>query len=347
MKIIHILSCRYSGSTILDYMLGSHSKALSLTELRAFIVGGRKPFTCKSCQPPESCPIYSPDFTEKLLRIGARPEIYDEISRKSGADILIDSSKSINWCKKTLKHTDPKNILFVHISKSPEEYGGSERNKSHPSSLSSVDSIGNKWWRQNTDILRFLYFSPYRAISVRYQDLIENPRKILEEILSYIDAEYEAGMENFWNYHHHPLWGNKGTRSHLNMSDSNPAKWVDESEKNKHLYLDNHQKLFLDEKWRDAFNEKELTSLYTVGRVSQIAEILGYKNPHVWKKISNAGKPLSQDIKSMDNFLQELVLQTVDFINWPIFEFFYNVYHRKFSKWILSAAQKREKQEHP
>lgn len=332
MKVICILSCRYSGSTILDYMLGSHSQAFSLTELRSFIVGGRKPFTCKSCLPPESCSIYSPAFTQKLMQIGATSQLYTEIAQKSGANILIDSSKNMGWFRKTLRGLNPQDVLFVHISKSPEAYGGSERNKSHPNALHSVESIGNTWWRQNANILRFLRFSPYTAISVRYRDLIHSPQEVLNSILAYVGAQYQPGIENFWNYPHHPLWGNKGTRSHLSATDSNPTAWADESDENKQLYLENHQKLFLDEKWRRSFTDQELNSLYTVGRVSQIARLLGYENPAGHANAADSGKPLLCEIKLTENLLQEFAFEALDFPNWYVVEYLRDFYRRNIPK---------------
>lgn len=321
MKIIAILSCRYSGSTILDYMLGSHSNALSLTEIRPFIIGGRKPFNCKSCQPSQSCPIYSQEFTEKLLRIGPISQIYNEISLKTGANVLIDSSKDVSWFRKTLAGVDPKDILFVHISKSPEEYGGSERNKLHSPAIHLVTEIGDEWWRKNSAILRFLYYSPYQALFIRYKDLIESPKATLEIILSYVGEKYEPGIENFWNFNHHPLWGNKGARSHLTSTDSNPSNWVGESDDNKKLYEKKHQTLFYDEKWRHSFSYEEIFTLYASGRLAEVAKLLGYENPYVQNDILSKYSLKPQLIDSINGLKYEFYRQIGDIKNWYLINY--------------------------
>ncbi len=281
MKVIAILSTRYAGSTLLDYMLGSHKSALSLTELRAFITGERKPFSCKKCNPADSCPIYSPSTTKKLLEIGPHSNLYRTIAEVSGANILIDSSKNIPWFRSTLKGLVKADVLILHISKSPEEYGGSERSKYHKTSLRSVEEIGRKWWQVNSQILQFLSRSPYPSLTIRYRDLISNPTDTLTEILTVLGEKYEDGMEYFWKYDHHPLWGNKGTRSHISGTDSIPNRWMDESELNKEIYRENHQRLFMDEKWKKLLTEKEVNGLYSIKRVSQLSTILDYGNPFV------------------------------------------------------------------
>lgn len=320
-KLIGILSCRYSGSTILDYMLGSHSNALSLTEIRPFIVGGRKPFICKSCYPPRSCPIYTRDFTEKLLQIGPSSQIYEEISQKTGVNILIDSSKNIPWFEKTLAGKDSKDVLLVHISKSPEEYGGSERNKSGQMAINSVKEIGDIWWRTNNSTLKFLYYSPYQTLSIRYKDLIEFPKETLETILGCVDENYEPGIENFWNFPHHPLWGNKGARSHLGHTDSNPSNWTDESEGNKKIYEEKHQQIFYDDKWKHSFSREEIFSLYDSGRVTAIAKLLGYENPYVENKIFIQHIIEPKPVNFINGLKREFNLQRLDFKNSYIVEY--------------------------
>jgi len=280
-KVVAVLSSRYSGSTILDYMLGSHPKALSLTELRAFIVGGRTPFTCKTCHPPDSCPVWTADLRRQLLQNGVDKGLYELIASKSGYEILIDSSKQVaGWFSATLSGLDPDDVLCIHISKSPEEYAGSERSKLHVSKRHKIADIAGSWWQINSRILDFMAAAPYKSVSIRYRDLVDHSEELLTRLLQKLDQEYVAGMEYFWNFQHHPLWGNKGARSHFQDSDSHPKEWTDETVYNQELYSSRHRTLFRDEKWRHFLSQEEVLALYGYGRVARLANLLGYANPY-------------------------------------------------------------------
>ncbi len=265
-------------------MLGAHSQVLSLTELYAFVANNRKPFACKSCQPPESCPVWTQELTDRLLEIGARKEVYDAIVQATGTQVLVDSSKLIeHWYALTLKGIDPADIIPVHLSKSPEEYAGSEKNKTHVSSLGDIDDIADRWWRTNGEIIDFIETLGSAAvantITVRYRDLIDHTPDVLKAILNAAGLDYEPGIERYWNFKQHPLWGNKGARSHFDSTDSHPEQWTDESERQKKLYTEQHQTLFRDEKWRDTLSRAEVDRLWGHPRIASMGALLGYAHP--------------------------------------------------------------------
>ncbi len=280
MKIIAILSNKYSGSTITDFMLGAHSQILSLTELVAFVANGRTPFACKSCDPPESCPVWTRELTSELISIGARRQVYDAISRHTGAQILVDSSKLIGaWYAKTLTGIDRSDVMCVHLAKSPHAYAASEKHKSHHSSLHQIDDIADRWWRGNGQILDFIAARGYSSVYARYHDVVDHPRAVLSAILRGVGLEYEADIEHFWKFRQHPLWGNKGARSHFESTDSHPDQWTDESATQKHLYTESHQTLFRDEKWRETLTHADVDRLWSHPRVRAMGELLGYAHP--------------------------------------------------------------------
>lgn len=289
-KVVAILSCRYSGSTMLDFMLGAHSQGLSLTELRAFIVGGRSPFTCKVCDPPESCPIWTPAFTEHLRGISPSPRLYDAIAQHTGAQVLVDSSKIIpGWFEHTLPGIDPQNLLCVLITKSPEEYAGSERNKMGKNNPHSIPKIADLWWSTNNEILDFVDALACQKIAIRYRDLVQHPQAVLTHVLGQLGLDYEPGIEHFWNFQHHPLWGNPGTRAHVVTDDINAHAWYGESHLNQMLYRQSHRTLYLDEKWKKSLSASDVDALYSDRWTRQTAELLGYTHPREEHTASETG----------------------------------------------------------
>lgn len=279
MKLIAILSTRYAGSTLLDFMLGAHPNALSLTELRSFIITKRRPFRCQRCG--EDCAVWTPVLKERLLQIGAHADLYRAIADSTHASVLIDSSKIIKgWFTRTLADLNPADVVCVHLSKAPEGYAGSERGKQMTSGHQDLSAIAENWWRANGQILDFLAESPFKTVSLRYRDLVTHTPVVLNYLLELVDLTYQPGQEHFWNFDQHPLWGNKGTRSHLH--EGNPDfvdKWVDESDLNKKLYKQKHQQIYFDDKWRQLLSAAEVDWLYAHPRVAPIARLLGYSHP--------------------------------------------------------------------
>lgn len=280
MKVVAILSTRYSGSTMLDFMLGSHSRAFSLTELRAFIRNGRQPFQCALCEPPSSCPIWTADFTAELLQTGVTNQLYGAIAERTGQDVIVDSSKIIDgWFEGTLTGLNPADVLCIHICKAPEEYAGSERNKRPGRAYSKIDDIADAWWRSNAEILDWLHAAPFQTATIRYRDLVDYAPAVLAHLLGKIGLNYESGQEHYWNFEHHPLWGNKGSRTHLRDSAKHAEGWGDESDFNIELYQQKHRMLYRDEKWRFVVSKADVDQLYHHPRVAALADVLGYTHP--------------------------------------------------------------------
>jgi hypothetical protein len=109
--------------------------------------------------------------------------------------------------------------------------------------------------------------------------VIDHAPAVLDRILKRVGLGYQDGIENYWNFEQHPLWGNKGARSHFDSTDSHPERWTDESETQKKLYTEQHQTLFRDEKWRDTLTRAEVDRLWANPRVARIAALLGYAHP--------------------------------------------------------------------
>ncbi|PCI63682.1 MAG: hypothetical protein COB37_04445 [Kordiimonadales bacterium] len=39
-------------------------------------------------------------------------------------------------------------------------------------------------------------------VTIRYEDLVQNPKQVLTKVLSVLGFEYEEGMQEFWNFEH-------------------------------------------------------------------------------------------------------------------------------------------------
>jgi len=279
-KVIGIISCRYSGSTMLDYMLGSHTNGLSLTELRAFIAGNRKPFTCKTCFPPEKCPVWIPELTARLIDYPINSQIYEDISRHAQKSLLVDSSKNLKWFKKTFSGLADNNKLMVLILKSPHRYVASEFTKVHKSAPKKISDAVHLWLHHNLTFLHYLSTSGVNYQIVRYEDLVNQAPQVLSNILGALGLEYQNRMELYWEHQHHPLWGNPGARSHFKQSDTSNPENFDLSEVDRKIYQQRKQTLYLDDKWKTVLDKSAIDEIYNSPFVGKLCSKFDFHNPN-------------------------------------------------------------------
>src|SRR5690606_37199165 len=111
-KVVFILGTGHCGSTLLDLILGSHSKMFSLGEVYRVVSSNPPAPVCDICD--GDCAFWKHELLTSLRR-SYNPSIMDRIGRKLGlikdqevsfykkffkiskVDILVDSSKNPGW----------------------------------------------------------------------------------------------------------------------------------------------------------------------------------------------------------------------------------------------------------
>ena len=208
-KVCFVCGAGHSGSTLLGLILGSHPDAFYLGEATKtrFLGDGAKPLrkrVCKLCGP--ACPVWS-DF-----RVAAKPDLYEQLSRRTGRPLLIDTTKGLAWLKARTEELERLEaaISLVFLQRDGRAVVNSRMRKypdREPGAI--IDS-----WREQIGASR-AFFDSFRGpkSKVRYEALALAPEATIRELCSAIAWPFEPTMLDYAAFEHHPLGGNSGTQS--------------------------------------------------------------------------------------------------------------------------------------
>lgn len=203
-KVIFVTGTSRSGSTLLDRMLGNAYNGLSVGEVFALF----RPYSShhllsktKGCQYNNQ----ESKFWSFIKQEGER-KVYQQLFDKlEHIDFIVDSSKDPLWVKDQIKYSKNANyeIIPIIIFKTPVEFAYSLHKRGE------IENWKKNW--VNTHKRLFYIFDNF--LTVKYQDLVKNPRAKLRSVCNKIGIEYFDGKEEFWyNTSEHFLFGSGGVR---------------------------------------------------------------------------------------------------------------------------------------
>ena len=225
-KVVFIMAASHSGSTLLDLILGSHSRSFSLGELST--AGRNDNRLCGVCgtectfwsrtslqQLVERCFPGRPGLWPRLISATARLRCnaYETLFSESGAQVLIDSSKRVHWIRRRLRplwqwrhmtpyllylYRDGRAVVNSLLRKYPER---------------DMASLAGDWLIGTQDRERYYdAFAQDRRCKVDYEQLTKEPEAVVRSLCHWLSVEYEPSMLEYWRHDHHPISGNYGTR---------------------------------------------------------------------------------------------------------------------------------------
>ena len=236
-KVIFVTGTGHCGSTLLDMILGSHSQAFSLGQIskapsRLREADGRG--LCEICGP--GCEFWDSQESRRLLQryFGAALEqgsrfrrayarlnaagldFYAELSRISGAPVLVDSSKSVWWIRKQMRsfwswrNATP---YLVFIQRDGRAVVNSLMRKQGRDRLVAITAS----WLDSVQQIEELYadFPQDRRHRLAYEDLASRPEHTIRELCARLNIAFEPEMLRYWRHDHHLISGNSGTYSAL------------------------------------------------------------------------------------------------------------------------------------
>ncbi len=198
-RVVFIGSCSYSGSTVLDMMLGRSEGNLSMGEIgRIFLPRSKEHFNRECGCLEKDCDFWSP-----LLQHGP-VELHKRAFEEYGVSTLIDSTKDPHWIKdRTLElrkcGIDVVNLLIWKDPSSIRE--------------SFVKRGIEKKWKNSWVNYHRLYFSLVDEFhSLPFSALLEGG-------VSFSSRINAIGIKKinfeFWDYPGHTLFGNDSAKRHL------------------------------------------------------------------------------------------------------------------------------------
>lgn len=219
---MYILSTDYAGSHWLSLLLGSHSRAMHLGEIKRLKKPlGKQGVICTACRDKGPCPVMSGIGPQQL------GSLYDIIFSRIDPEkqVLIDASKTIHgWADLFLKN-DTYQRRYVHLIRDPRalvrryRLTGSinrdigrrwelfrQRETFGPRFALSTDRnlvCAWYWLAENQGITRFTRENGLDVIMVTYEDLAKDTARELRRVMEWLGLDYEPEQLEYWNVVHH------------------------------------------------------------------------------------------------------------------------------------------------
>jgi hypothetical protein len=223
--IVYILATDYAGSHYLSLMLGSHSRAMHLGEVKRLLRPLNKQGTiCNACRDKGPCPILSgigPHNIDSIYGI-----IFSRVPPR--IDVLIDNSKMVRGWTDRFLGNDTYTRKYIHLIRDPRalvrrwmlekpkwkslqrqlrrrfQLIGDEPAAALQTLLADkIHVLTRIWLLQNRAISGFLAENKLDTCLVTYHDLARQPAAELERVCRWIGLEYEPTQIEYWNFEHH------------------------------------------------------------------------------------------------------------------------------------------------
>lgn len=254
--VVNITSISFSGSTWLNLLLGSHSQAFSIGEMKHILAAGRAMCSLHG----EACEFW-PRFD---LRNMQDHNPFLDIARLSDRRLLI-----VNNSRKFLRYQDGRRVVrrFIHLVRDGRAVAASYLRKFPRMTMWQVAGMLAHEFRRNRRLIRRQPAGS--TLLVRYEYLCGDREGELRRIASWLDLDFDQAMSEFWKPAHHFIGGNHGTLGWVGRNDDSPSEravthrvleirkqfadgWkVD-------FYRDKNPETFRDERWKTELTPRQL-----------------------------------------------------------------------------------------
>lgn len=209
-RVIFIAGANFSGSTLLGCILGSHPQSpysiFHVGEVYAFFTPQHSKYGKANAAIQSGGAIWK----EVDYSVGVE-NAYSEIFIKSESNVIIDSSKNINWLQSQYNSCN-RNSWPFHILVSYRPFDGI---------WNSGKNRGLEIKRNLSNIMYYhRLFSEIQNMKVKIgvvniPALIKYPQEITQKICTAVDLQYFDGKEKYWNFNHYHLYGSSNQRKQI------------------------------------------------------------------------------------------------------------------------------------
>jgi sulfotransferase family protein len=291
--VIGILGTSFSGSTVLNLMLGAHPAIYAGGELSALILsrGQAGVADCSACG--FSCRYWD----ERARSAVTTANLYREVQKIFGRKWIVDSSKSIDWFNDVLRSEEHRRVTatYVLMVKHPIRYLAScianiaadkprGRTRGIFTTLSASRSRAAFLDELAADLNRFyeqFFWCFGKSVGgatfhlMHYERLIDDPAGSLAPLLCSLGLSYVPEMADFFRKEYHQIGGNAGPIYQLGHGW---PKGADIAPARKSFY-EQGAALRIDNKYRELLSAPEIARLRAHPVVRQLCDRLGYDRP--------------------------------------------------------------------
>jgi hypothetical protein len=222
-RVVYIIGTSHSGSTLLDMLIASHSRVVSVGEAKTLT---RAPSVRCACgvRPGLDCPFWRAVGAEFERETGRGLEaieldsasderaqhdsisLYRAVRRVAARPVIVDSSKDLQRLQRLLGLDEAIEVVPVHIVRDPRGVVSSEVRKGR-------SWLRGAWQYAATEraIRRALRRRPH--VEIRYEDLATDPAGTLAGLMPRLGLEFEPGQLEWGPRERHNFGGNRVRKS--------------------------------------------------------------------------------------------------------------------------------------
>ena len=275
-KVVLITGTGHCGSTLLDLILASHSSAFGVGELKDLkfhgfqpgnVLGGKDSRLWTAARARRVVSLFNVEkgYPHRLQRKVApgtlrnRRKLYGELfAGLPDRSILVDSSKSPNYLRRSLEQLRASNITpyVIWITRDPRGVINSFVRKK---GLTIADGI-QRYDAKHAEVERLFSALDTPGRKVSYERLADTPEPVVRDVCEWLEIDYEPAMLRFWEGEHFHVGGNSGTKSFLAKFRGNPNATTGK-EGSKEYYAHHDLAIRLDERWRTQLSAEDQASI--------------------------------------------------------------------------------------
>jgi hypothetical protein len=247
--ILFLVGPGHTGSTLLNFMLDSHTRVFGAGELAKL---ESPKWRKRHTMPSTMCAVcLDCDFWPKAFEVDSYQDIYLRLIALLGSDTVVDSSKDPLWAARqgsVNRGVCPKYVRLVRDGRgcvaSYRRYGR------------SIAYSVERWKREEEEAVAFFSaLDPGLYITVKYEALASDTESTLAELCDFLNIEFEPDMIEYWIKEHHALGGNAGTKTAVRLHHNIPIT-TDQSDIG--VYIEKGRQVFLDERWKEELTNQDL-----------------------------------------------------------------------------------------
>ncbi len=247
--VVYIAGLGHSGSTLLDLMLGSHSRLVGLGEvdrtIQALDVSGtqeQRPKICSCGELPALCAVWGGVHARLALNPAANYEqrYFDTIMAMQsvyGRQVLaVDSSKHLHALDSLRQHTGFQ-LRVIFLVRDVRSFVVSMLDNSirkrhdHPTYPSpSAYRLAQDWYRLNRAAKAYLEHFRLPFIFMGYEELCMAPEAATRKICAFLGVEWESSMLDLSQTRSHVVQGNRMRRGGAKSTLSYDWRWFSRNE---------------------------------------------------------------------------------------------------------------------
>lgn len=218
--LIYIAGSSYSGSTLMDLLLGSHPGIESLGEAKKIAAvqssGGEATAICNCGSPVVSCAFWRTVLPAPGPFRADSPQANADLCRRAlsfrGRQVVLDNSKNIGralmLCRSGLFQ-----LQVLHIVRDSRAVVFSHRRKAERRAKDlgyRMAPVAREWQHLNSRLTRVFGSSTGTGyLRVRYEDLVQNPEEEVRRVLRQVALPWDPQVLRFREGAHHGIEGNR------------------------------------------------------------------------------------------------------------------------------------------